>query len=440
MTLRARIGRWIGGKAPEGRSGVGAWAPPFSGSYLTPPYYGARNGAENVATVLSCVNAIASALASLPALIYERMPDGTRRERPDHPVARLIKRPNHLQTWADWVNFTMGSVLLYGNALSTLEWDGNGQPVALNPLPWWNAQPILLPTPPTEAMGSLAPSARLAFDTLRTVAPWGGTGVPRRYFVEDVFYLRDRSDTGILGVSRLSRAGMPLQQALSIQAYATSMWDNQATPPLALTHPGRLSTEAANRIAQAITNANAGTANARRALVLEEGMKPEALGINADDAQLLESRRFTAEEMCRVFNVPPPIAGIWDHSTFTNSATAAQWFAQFTLLPWVKLIEAEFARAVFNDPDRFFLELDMGGLTRGDYASMMATNIGAVRAGVMTADEARQEAGLDPRGGDADRLMPQAVGGRPDGSGEGDGLPPMPKPNGAAQPNGRAVA
>jgi hypothetical protein len=41
-------------------------------------------------------------------------------------------------------------------------------------------------------MGPLAPSARLAFDTLRTVASWGGTGVPRRYFVEDVVYLRDQ--------------------------------------------------------------------------------------------------------------------------------------------------------------------------------------------------------------------------------------------------------
>ena len=113
--------------------------------------------------------------------------------------ARIIRQPNDLQSWPDLVRFFMGSVLLYGNALLTIEHDGAGQPVALIPLPWWNAQPILVPAPPSEAMGPLAPSARLAFDTLRIIAPWGGTGVPRRYFADEVFYLRDRSDTGVLG-------------------------------------------------------------------------------------------------------------------------------------------------------------------------------------------------------------------------------------------------
>ena len=51
----------------------------------------------------------------------------------------------------------------------------------------------------------------------------------------------------------------------------------------------------------------------------------------------------------------------------------------------------------------------------------MATNIAAVRAGIMSADEARAEIGLDPRGGEASELRPQAVGGRPDGVGDGEG-------------------
>ena len=72
--------------------------------------------------------------------------------------------------------------------------------------------------------------ARLAFDTLRIIAPWGGTGVPRRYFADEHFYLRDRSDTGVLGSSRLQRAPMVLQQALSVQGFATYLWDNAGTP------------------------------------------------------------------------------------------------------------------------------------------------------------------------------------------------------------------
>ena len=202
--------------------------PPFAGSFMSAPYYGGRSGAENVATVTACVDTISSAIASLPAYVYERLPDGNRVDVTDrHPVGRILRQPNDLQSWPDLVRFVMGSTLLYGNALLTIEHDGAGQPVSLSPLPWWNAQPILVPAQPTEAMGPLAPSARLAFDTLRTIAPWGGTGVPRRYFADEVFYLRDRSDTGVLGSSRLQRAPMVLATGGSpCRGSRQHLWDN----------------------------------------------------------------------------------------------------------------------------------------------------------------------------------------------------------------------
>ena len=46
--------------------------------------------AENLSGVIACVNAISSALASVPARIY-RTTDAGRVELPRHPVARLIQ-------------------------------------------------------------------------------------------------------------------------------------------------------------------------------------------------------------------------------------------------------------------------------------------------------------------------------------------------------------
>jgi HK97 family phage portal protein len=440
VALRERIGRWL--LRDTERRDMSAWAPPFAGSFLSAPYYGGRSQAENVATICACVDVISSAIATLPAIVYETLPDGNRRERADHPVARLIRQPNRVQSWPDLVRFFMAQVLLYGNSLLTIEHDGAGQPVALNPLPWWNAQPIIVPAQPEEAMGPLAPSGRLAFDTLRTVAPWGGTGVPRRYFVEDVFYLRDRSDTGVLGSSRLSRAPMLVQQGLSVQAFATYLWENVGTPSMALTHPGKLSKEADDRIASSWNTTMVGALNARKVLILEEGMKPDAVASTAEDLQVLESRKFVAEEVARLFGVPPPLVGIWDHSTFTNSATASSWFATNTLSPWCAAIEREFARVVFNDPERFHLELDLGALIKGDYATRAQVGVNLVRAGVMTANELRQELGYDTHP-DGDRLQAQAIGGRPEGvgDGEGDALPePGARPNGSGKANGAGAA
>jgi HK97 family phage portal protein len=439
MALRERLARWLTrGAPPERRDASNGGA--FAGSFLTAPYYGGRSQAENVATICACVDVISSAIATLPAIVYETLPDGNRRERPDHPVARLIRQPNRVQSWPDLVRFFMAQVLLYGNSILTMEYDGNGQPIALNPLPWWNAQPIIVPSQPEEAMGPLAPSGRLAFDTLRTVAPWGGTGVPRRYFVEEVFYLRDRSDTGVLGSSRLARAPMLVQQGLSVQAFATYLWENVGTPNLALKHPGNLSKEASDRIANSFQQTHVGAMNARKMLILEEGMTPEALSVTAEDLQVLESRRFVSEEVARLYGVPPPLVGIWENANFASSAQAAIWFATNTLSPWCVAIEREFARSVFNDPERFHLELDLSALVKGDYATRAQVGTNLVRAGVMTANELRQELGFDTHP-DGDKLVAQATGGRPPGTGEGDALPePGAKPNGSGKANGAGAS
>jgi HK97 family phage portal protein len=277
---------------------------------MSAPYYGGRSGAENVATVCACVDVISSAIASLPAYVYERLADANRVDvTATHPVGRILRQPNDLPSWPDLVRFFMGSVLLYGNALLTIKHDGAGQPLALNPLPLWNERPILVPAPPGQAMGPLAPSARLAFDTLRIIAPWGGSGVPRRYFADEVLFLRDRSDTGVLGSSRLQRAPMVLQQALSVQEFATFLWDNAGSSNLALTHPGKLSQEAADRLANSYRTSQIDPQNARKVLILEEGMTPKEISGSPEDAQVLESRKFAVSEIAWLFGVPPPPIG-----------------------------------------------------------------------------------------------------------------------------------
>ena len=49
--------------------------------------------AENLATVVACVNAVSAGLASLPARTYRAEGNG-RIEAPGHPVSRIIRTPN----------------------------------------------------------------------------------------------------------------------------------------------------------------------------------------------------------------------------------------------------------------------------------------------------------------------------------------------------------
>lgn len=364
-------------------------------------------------------------------------------------MSRLIRQPNHLQSWCDWVEWLLSSTLLQGNAIAVVDHDGAGRPCGLYPIPWWCCQPILVPATPAEMIGSpYVPNSKLVFDITQTMQPWPlpssgyyPTGFPKRYFDDEVVFLRDRSDDGILGRSRLSRAPEAYAAALGAQSFSAGIWQNGASLTGILRHPGRLGDESARNLAQSWKDSQAGGLNARKVAILEEGMEFEKIGVSPEDAELLDSRRFSVEEICRLFGVPPPIIGEWTHATFSNTASASEWFGSMTLLPWVRKIEAEFSRVVFNSDD-FALQIDLGGLLRGSYQDLMQTNIAAVRGGVMSADEARAEIGLDPRGGDADRLQAQSVGGRPGGAedGQGDQLPsPGNKLNGSGmRPNGSA--
>jgi HK97 family phage portal protein len=431
MTLRERVGRWF--MRGTERRDMPSWMPPLAGNYVV-PYYGSATYAENLSAVLACVGSISAAIATLPALVYRQ--DGDRRvEDTTHWLNRLLKRPNMLQTWCDFCEWMVAQMLLYGNCVAEPMYDGRGVVTQLSPVPFWQCQPVLVPADPNESLGPQAPTARLAFDVMRLVAPWGGTGVPKRIFAEDCLFVRDRSDTGILGRSRLSRCPAVLEASLGAQTFSASMWANQGVPNMALEHPGKLSKEAADRIANSWNQTHAGPGNAHRALVLEEGIKANPLNLSADDNELLEARRFSVSEIARIFDCPPPMIGDWEHATFSNTATAMQWWGSKTLLPIARKIEAEFSRSIIMD-DRITLHLDLSGLLRGDFTQRTQASVALVRSGILTANEAREVEGFGPMQG-ADQLVMQATGGRPANTADGMGED-MPALDSQKTSNGKA--
>jgi HK97 family phage portal protein len=340
--------------------------------------------AENLSGVYACVQAIGSGLASLPATVY-RQQDGGRQEAPNHPVARLVRRPNDRQTWPEFIEWLVASALLHGNALAVVEYDGAGRPTALVPVPWPSISVQLLP------------SGRLAFDVVSYSTPFGGTGTPRRFLDDEVLHLKDRSDDGFLGRSRLSRAPDVLASAVGLQTYAAAVWGNAATPSGIVTVPPGVDTDGLKRMMAHFDERHVGAANARRVFFADQDTKFVPMSVSPEDAEVLASRRFTTEELCRLFSVPPPIVQDYSHSTFTNSAQANRWFASHSLQPWARKIESTFARSVFGDSSgAYHLEFDFSALTRGDFETRWAANVAAVAAGILTKDEVREAEGYPP--------------------------------------------
>jgi HK97 family phage portal protein len=390
----------------------------FTGAaFAASPYW-----AENLAAVVSAVTIISRTIASLPWLVYRGQD-----EIDDHPVARLLRRPDGdagLLGLPDFVEWWIGSTLLSGNGLAAIDDDGRGAPTALRPVPWSMANPLI------------SARARVSFQiTGAANLPWWPGPLPTIINATDALWLRDRTD-GLFGRSALSRAPQVLGLAHEAQQFAAGMFGSGVKLSGVVRHPGRLSKEASDRIATSWHRTYDGSAATSRVAVLEEGMDFTPLSMTLEDAELLASRKFQTEEIARLFNIPLPILNIWDHSTFTNSDTASQWFGQLTLAPWCKKIEGEFGRVLFNDP-AYRLVIDLAELMRGSFATRIASEISLVRAGILSADEVRVAEGWPARGGAANELVAQATGGRPLGTEDGAG-DSLPSPNGSGRGNGAA--
>lgn len=356
--------------------------PALSGSHVN------SRLAENLTTFTACVDAIAGTVAAQPVYAYRRE-DGQRVEAPVHPIMRLVREgANSRQSWFDLIEFWLAQAVSGGNGLLEIEIDGAGRLRALHPVPWQSVTPIMLP------------GGRLAFDLYEPgstyALPHASSARKKRLLPGEYLFLRDRSDDGILGRSRLSRAAGAVSNALAAQDFAGSTWANQAVPSGVLEFEQMLSQAQYDRLRDSFDRAHTGTDRAGRVMILEHGAKWRGLSITAEDAQLLESRRFSVEEIARLMGVPSPVIGDNTHSTFTNSETLLRFFAQSTLTRWTRRIEAEFARVLFAGTP-FSIEISLDGLLRGDPETRWKAHEIAVRNNILDQNEIREIEGFNPR-------------------------------------------
>lgn len=369
----------------EALSGGGAFFPAgggrVAGAVISPKQ------AEGLVTCASAISLIAGAVASLPALVYA-IADGRRQIDDNHPVARLIRNgPNPHQTWPDYAEWEVAQVILHGNALTELIADRNGDIIELKPHPW-----------PNVTARQLA-NGRLVYD-VTDFSPIGGTGRTRRLLDDEVLHLRDRSDDGLIGRSRLMRSPSIMRLGLSAMTMEEFVYDNSGRKltVLQLNEGVKMGDAAIKALRNDWDSLYAGVANAGRTAFVPAGIEIKELQHSREDMEATASKRLIREEIASLFNIPLPLVGIWDHSSFTNSETAGRWFAQFTLAPWIRKIEEGFRRSVFSGASRTTHEfvIDMSGFLRGDAETRWKAHEIAVKNGILTANEVRAEEGYDP--------------------------------------------
>ena len=138
-------------------------------------------------------------------------------------------------------------------------------------------------------------------------------------------------------------------------------------------------------------------------MVLEEGMTYENLGIPADDAQFIQSKKFTLEEIARFYGVQLHMIQNLDKSSFNNIEQQSIEFRTYCLGPWAVIWEQEIYKNLLNETEQmenYYAKFNFNALMRGDYKTRMEGYRTGVQMGLYSLNEVRQMEDENPITGD----------------------------------------
>lgn len=381
MKFWQSIYEWIGGSTTQRNAGIQYPGPSYEAPAAVPV---TEETAMQVSTVWACVRLLSETVASLPVLVYRDTPEG-RVPDPEHWFSRLMAiGPNRYQTRVEFFETVMLNLVLHGNAYCKVDRIA-GEPRSLLPLMSAQVEPELLRD------GSMVYT--YTHDADRIV-----------YSAESIWHLKLYGNA-VIGKSPLAFGRNIISIAQAADKTVTKIYQNGGKPSGVLSLDRLLTPEQRAAARQSFSALTTGTDE--RLLVLEQGMKFDQISLSPQDIELLASRRFQNEEICRWFGVPAVMVNDTSGSTTWGSGIEqiVSGFYKLTLRPYLERIESSVFRHLLTEADRengINIEFDFEGLLRSDFRTRLEAYRTAVSGTIMTPNEVRRMEGLtDVEGGDA---------------------------------------
>lgn len=346
---------------------------------------------------------LARSVASLPLDPYRRLVDNDREKATDHPLAQLLAQPMAGSKWTKYrlMNRLLHEILIYDTAywLKIKGVDG---------------RPGIQPIPPTR------------------IAPRGGTFfAPSQYRItgnrgfrdfgaEDVVHFHGYSPDDLSnGCAPVETLRQILAEEYSASVYREQMWRNGARVSGYLKRPAgnKWSAEARERFKGDWQAQYAGDGPATGGTpVLEDGMEFVGSSVTPRDAQYVESRKLTREEVAVQFHVSPVMMGIIDGTTISSVMELHQMLYQDTLPPWLTQITQDIECQLLPDVDpvgaangTVFVEFNLKAKLAGSFEGQAKALQSAVGGPYMTRNEARAMDNLSAVDGGDELIVPLNV-------------------------------
>lgn len=348
-----------------------------------------EESAMRYSAVFACCRVLAETFASCPAQEFKRLENGDRSHTNETGLYDILHNaPNDEMTPFGFAEMGMYELNLSGNFVCRRVVSKYGKSLqALYPLHHGSLQ-----------IGRNKDTGTLEYTVKNTsgAAPYGRG---------DVFHVAGPSLNGITGMSPLECAAGAIRLGLTYETFGVNYFQNGAAPSGIFKHPGKLKDDAYLRLKEDLK------ANYRSMLVkgtpilAEDGLDYIPFSLNMVDAQLLESKRFQVEDICRIYRVPLHLVQDLSRATNNNIEHQSLEFVMYTMLPWFRRFEAAINGQLLTAQQRkagYYIEFNMAGLLRGDAKSMAESFATGRQWGWLNVNEIRRLLNMNGIGPEGD--------------------------------------
>ena len=347
-----------------------------SGMTVTP------DRAMRVAAVYACVRVRCGVVANMPLHIKRRLDDKTREDAIDHSAWRLLRRkPNRWQTPAQFKRMLQAQLILRGNAYAMIV-RSRGEAMELIPLH------------PDRVECKQNDDLSLEYTYTRK------DGRKVKLAQKEVFHLVGLTLDGVHGVSAITYARETIGLSLAQEEHGATVFKNGARVSVVLKHPNKLGKEGLEFLRASLNEYRSGGESEGKALILEEGMDTAPLAMTAEDAQWIESRKFSRSDIAMFLGVPPHMIGDTEKNTSwgTGIESQTQGFITFSAEDDLTIWEETINRDLIGDDDAtVYARFNRAALVRGDIKARWEAYVKALQWGVYSPDEVRALEDMNPR-------------------------------------------
>jgi HK97 family phage portal protein len=345
-------------------------------------------------TVNAIVTAISRRISVSPVHVYEKTSSKGRDAKeklPNHPVARLLNRPNKWQTRTEYWLDAASTFVRHGRFFAYKSRGTTGPIMELIPI-----HPSLC-----------QPHQNDKYAVTFKITQNGGQ---KEYEQSKVHYVRGPARDFLCGDSPVEDVSLSIALEIAAEEFGASFFQNGALPLMILKYmqgSGGFKSEEQERKFIEDFQAAFGGKNRHRALLLPKGIEAgNPVSVENDKAQMIETRKYQRTVIAGAFGVPPHLVGDLERATFNNVEQQDTDFTSNVVQPVITAFESAMERDLLTDEDRaagIIIRFNLDSILRADFKSRQEGLQLQRQNGVIDADEWREIEGKNPhkaKGGD----------------------------------------